>query len=51
MLCTTADVGGIGSSDYKNPDDLLNPAEGTCLTWNKNQSVLQISQYLKSFTL
>lgn len=51
MLCLIADVGGIGSSDYKIPLDVFNPAEGTRLTWNKDQSVVQISRYLKSFTL
>lgn len=49
MLCLKADVGGIVILDYKIPVDLLNPAQGTLLTWNQDQSVLQISCYLKSF--
>lgn len=42
MLCLTADVGGTWSSNYNIPVDLLNPAQGTILTWNKVQSVLQL---------
>lgn len=42
MLCLTENVGGIWSSNYKIPVGLLNPAQDTILTWNKDQSVLQL---------
>lgn len=49
MLCLIANVGRIESSDYKISDDFLDPAQDTLL--NKDQDVLQISHYCKSFIL
>lgn len=51
MLCLTANVGGIGNSDYKIPFAFLNPPGGLLLIYNKSQNLADTTLFKKFYSV